>query len=76
MRFSAYFVTRHKFNHALLIMGTARFGADKVGDHLPKLIRAVEREGRKVVWSCDPMHGNTISAATGYKTRPLSLIHI
>jgi 3-deoxy-7-phosphoheptulonate synthase len=35
-----------------------RFGADKVGEHLPKLIRAVEREGRKVVWSCDPMHGN------------------
>ncbi|MGL4488680.1 MAG: class II 3-deoxy-7-phosphoheptulonate synthase [Rhizobiaceae bacterium] len=48
----------------------ARFGSDKVGDHLPKLIRAVEREGRKVVWSCDPMHGNTITAASGYKTRP------
>ncbi len=52
----------------------ARFGADKVGDHLPKLIRAVEREGRKVVWSCDPMHGNTISAASGYKTRPFERI--
>ncbi len=52
----------------------ARFGADKVGDHLPKLIRAVEREGRKVVWSCDPMHGNTISAASGYKTRPYERI--
>ncbi|EKF43792.1 class II 3-deoxy-7-phosphoheptulonate synthase [Nitratireductor indicus] len=51
----------------------ARFGADKVGDHLPKLIRAVEREGRKVVWSCDPMHGNTITAA-GYKTRPFDRI--
>ena len=36
-----------------------RFGADKVGDHLPALVRAVEREGRTVVWSCDPMHGNT-----------------
>jgi 3-deoxy-7-phosphoheptulonate synthase len=48
----------------------ARFGSDKVGEHLPKLIRAVEREGRKVVWSCDPMHGNTISAPSGYKTRP------
>nr|MBA3448747.1 3-deoxy-7-phosphoheptulonate synthase [Pseudaminobacter sp.] len=44
----------------------ARFGADKVGEHLPKLIRAVEKEGRKVVWSCDPMRGNTITAA-GYK---------
>ena len=38
-----------------------RFGADKVADHLPKLIRAVEREGRVVAWSCDPMHGNTIT---------------
>ncbi|GAA2873390.1 3-deoxy-7-phosphoheptulonate synthase [Aminobacter niigataensis] len=51
----------------------ARFGNDKVGDHLPKLIRAVEKEGRKVVWSCDPMHGNTITAA-GYKTRPFDRI--
>jgi len=51
-----------------------RFGADKVGDHLPKLIRAVEREGRSVIWSCDPMHGNTISAATGFKTRPFDRI--
>ncbi len=47
----------------------ARFGAGKVGDHLPGLIRAVEREGRKVVWSCDPMHGNTTKSSTGYKTR-------
>jgi 3-deoxy-7-phosphoheptulonate synthase len=47
-----------------------RFGDDKVEKHLPKLIRAVEKEGRKVVWSCDPMHGNTITANTGYKTRP------
>ena len=48
----------------------ARFGAGKVGDHLPSLVRAVAREGRSVVWSCDPMHGNTIKAANGYKTRP------
>ncbi|WP_371223912.1 class II 3-deoxy-7-phosphoheptulonate synthase [Roseovarius sp. 2305UL8-3] len=47
-----------------------RFGAGKVGDHLPGLIRAVEEEGFNVVWSCDPMHGNTIKAASGYKTRP------
>ena len=52
----------------------ARFGSDKVGEHLPKLIRAVEKEGRKVVWSCDPMHGNTISASSGYKTRPFERI--
>ncbi len=51
----------------------ARFGSDKVGDHLPALIRAVEREGHKVVWSCDPMHGNTISA-NGFKTRPFERI--
>ncbi len=51
-----------------------RFGADKSADHLPVLIRAVEREGKNVVWSCDPMHGNTIKAANGYKTRPFDLI--
>jgi 3-deoxy-7-phosphoheptulonate synthase len=51
----------------------ARFGSDKVADHLPKLIRAVEREGRTVVWSCDPMHGNTITS-NGYKTRPFERI--
>ncbi|MGN6466989.1 MAG: class II 3-deoxy-7-phosphoheptulonate synthase [Rhizobiaceae bacterium] len=51
----------------------ARFGADKVTEHLPKLVRAVQREGRKVVWSCDPMHGNTVTAA-GFKTRPFDRI--
>jgi len=51
-----------------------RFGADKVGDNLPALVRAVKREGRTVVWSCDPMHGNTISAESGYKTRPFDRI--
>ena len=51
-----------------------RFGSDKVGDHLPQLIRAVQREGRVVVWSCDPMHGNTITSNSGYKTRPFDRI--
>ncbi|MCO4784428.1 class II 3-deoxy-7-phosphoheptulonate synthase [Marinomonas atlantica] len=46
-----------------------RMGADKVANGMPNLIRAVEREGKKVVWSSDPMHGNTIKASTGYKTR-------
>jgi 3-deoxy-7-phosphoheptulonate synthase len=46
-----------------------RMGADKVADKLPPLIRAVKREGRQVVWCIDPMHGNTISSSTGYKTR-------
>jgi len=41
---------------------------------VPALIRAVKREGRVVLWSCDPMHGNTITSATGYKTRPFDLI--
>ncbi|WP_320179112.1 class II 3-deoxy-7-phosphoheptulonate synthase [Roseovarius pacificus] len=52
----------------------ARFGAGKVGDHLPRLIRAVEQEGAKVVWVCDAMHGNTIKSATGYKTRPFDSV--
>jgi 3-deoxy-7-phosphoheptulonate synthase len=51
-----------------------RFGSDKVLDHLPALVRAVKREGRVVVWSCDPMHGNTIKAGSGYKTRPFEAI--
>jgi 3-deoxy-7-phosphoheptulonate synthase len=51
----------------------ARFGAGKAGEHLPGLIRSVKREGRAAVWSCDPMHGNTVSA-NGYKTRPFDLI--
>jgi len=51
----------------------ARFGHDKVEEHLPRLIRAVEREGKKVIWSCDPMHGNTITAG-GYKTRPFERV--
>ena len=46
-----------------------RMGYDQVEKGLPPLIRAVEREGRKVVWACDPMHGNTITAKNGYKTR-------
>jgi len=46
-----------------------RMGADKVGDHLPALIREVEKEGKKVLWSCDPMHGNTFKSSTSYKTR-------
>ena len=52
----------------------ARFGAEKALEHLPGLVRAVKREGRLVVWSCDPMHGNTVKAASGYKTRPFDLI--
>ncbi len=52
----------------------ARFGAGSVGDHLPRLIKAVQEEGANVVWSCDPMHGNTIKSDSGYKTRPFESI--
>ena len=47
----------------------ARMGHEAVQDHLPQLLQAVKREGRSVVWSCDPMHGNTMTSSTGYKTR-------
>ncbi len=52
----------------------ARYGHDKVAKGLPTLARAVKRSGRSVVWSCDPMHGNTIKTDTGYKTRPVDNI--
>ncbi|MCA0873391.1 3-deoxy-7-phosphoheptulonate synthase class II [Seohaeicola saemankumensis] len=51
-----------------------RFGAGKVAEHLPRLIKTVEEEGAKVVWVCDPMHGNTIKSSTGYKTRPFDSV--
>ncbi|GAB4266581.1 MAG: 3-deoxy-7-phosphoheptulonate synthase class II [Pararhodobacter sp.] len=52
----------------------ARFGAGKAGDHLPRLIKAVQEEGANVLWVCDPMHGNTIKSASGYKTRPFERV--
>ena len=52
----------------------ARFGAGKVAEHLPRLIQAVKDEGANVVWTCDPMHGNTIKSASGYKTRPFERV--
>ncbi len=51
-----------------------RMGADQIGDHLPKLLRTVSREGYEVVWSSDPMHGNTVKADNGYKTRRVDAI--
>lgn len=50
-----------------------RYGHDALERHLPVLVRAIEREGHPVVWSCDPMHGNT-RVANGFKTRPFDLI--
>ena len=46
-----------------------RFGADKIDEHLPPLVRAVEEPGHPVVWACDPMHGNTFTSEGGRKTR-------
>lgn len=51
-----------------------RMGAGKVEEHMPALIRAIQREGRKVLWSSDPMHGNTIKASSGYKTRSVAQV--
>ena len=52
----------------------ARFGAGKVAEHLPRLIKTVREEGANVLWVCDPMHGNTIKSSTGYKTRPFDAV--
>ena len=52
----------------------ARMGADDVERRLPPLVRAVKSQGRTVVWTCDPMHGNTVKSSTGYKTRPFDSI--
>ena len=51
-----------------------RFGYDKIEDRLPRLLRATKAGGRNVVWAIDPMHGNTLTAASGYKTRPFDRI--
>ncbi len=52
----------------------ARFGAGKVAEHLPRLIAAVQEIDAKVLWVCDPMHGNTIKSSSGYKTRPFDMV--
>ncbi len=61
-------------NEAGRIVLISRFGADKVGDGLPPLVKRITAEGRNVVWSCDPMHGNTIKSGNGYKTRHVDAI--
>ncbi len=66
--------TLNPANEAGRITLITRYGHDKIEAHLPALVRAVKREGREVVWSCDPMHGNTIKASSGYKTRPFDRI--
>lgn len=61
-------------NQAGRIVLIARFGADKAAQGLPPLIRKIQEEGRQVVWSCDPMHGNTIKTDGGFKTRRFDAI--
>jgi 3-deoxy-7-phosphoheptulonate synthase len=51
-----------------------RMGADKVGEIFPSILRRVTAEGKNVIWSCDPMHGNTEKAPNGYKTRKFNNI--
>jgi len=51
-----------------------RFGADKIAERLPRLMATTRRDGRPVVWATDPMHGNTLQAGNGYKTRPFERI--
>jgi len=50
----------------------SRFGHENVGKFLPKLVRTIKKEGLNVIWSCDPMHGNTVKSSTGFKTRPFN----
>jgi 3-deoxy-7-phosphoheptulonate synthase len=52
----------------------SRFGSEKVHEHLPRLVETVQKAGRTVVWCCDPMHGNTIKASSGFKTRPFDKV--
>ncbi|MCP4595966.1 class II 3-deoxy-7-phosphoheptulonate synthase [Neptuniibacter sp.] len=52
----------------------ARMGADKITEFLPPLVRAVKASGQQVIWSSDPMHGNTIKASSGYKTRSVDAV--
>ena len=61
-------------NKAGRITLISRFGSDKVEEYLPRLVEAVKRSGQTVVWCCDPMHGNTVKASSGYKTRPFERV--
>ncbi len=52
----------------------SRMGAERLAEHYPTLVRAIQREGRHIVWVCDPMHANTVKSSTGYKTRQFDRI--
>ena len=61
-------------NEAGRLTVITRMGAERLSEHLPTLVRAIKREGRRVVWVCDPMHANTVKSSTGYKTRQFDRI--
>jgi 3-deoxy-7-phosphoheptulonate synthase len=61
-------------NEAGRLTFICRFGHEKIADALPPMLRSVARDGREIIWSCDPMHGNTYSSPSGLKTR--SIDHI
>ena len=61
-------------NEAGRITLIARMGSENIRNLLPPLVRVVEQEGQNVIWSSDPMHGNTIKASSGYKTRSVNAI--
>jgi 3-deoxy-7-phosphoheptulonate synthase len=66
--------TLNPTNEAGRLTLVSRMGADNVATTLPPLIEAIQKEGRNVVWACDPMHGNTHTASSGYKTRDFSKV--
>ena len=66
--------TLNPSNEAGRIVLIARFGSEGVAEGLPPLVRAVQSEGKTVVWSSDPMHGNTLKTDNGFKTRPVDRI--
>ncbi len=61
-------------NEAGRLTVISRMGAERLTEHFPTLVRAIKREGREVVWVCDPMHANTVKSSTGYKTRQFDRI--
>ncbi|MBL6624083.1 MAG: 3-deoxy-7-phosphoheptulonate synthase class II [Rhizobiales bacterium] len=61
-------------NEAGRITLIARFGYENVEKHLPNFIDIISKENKNVLWSCDPMHGNTIKSDSGFKTRPFEYI--
>ena len=61
-------------NESGRLMLIHRFGVEKIGEHLPRLIQAIKSSGQNVVWCSDPMHGNTFSTSEGIKTRHVDQI--